>query len=105
MPQPIEAYISYARSLPSQFDDHAWLAETADGSPVACGFCWSNSAGDPRVMQCDLSVRRDRRREGIGSRLFERIFATTADEGRRLLTWETFDRSPAGEAFSRRFGA
>lgn len=105
MPRPIDAYISYARNLPSQFDDHAWLAETADGSPVACGFCWSNSAGDQRAMQCDVLVRRDRRREGIGSQLFDRICATAADEGRSFLTWETFDGAPAGEAFSRRLGA
>jgi mycothiol synthase len=105
MPQPIDSYVAFARNLPSQFNDHAWLAETADGSPVACGFCWSNSAGDQQVMECDLAVRRDRRREGIGSQLFELICATTADEGRSLLTWTTSDLVPAGEALSQRLGA
>jgi mycothiol synthase len=105
MPRPIDSYMAFARNLPSQFADHAWLAETAEGAPVACGFCWSNAAGDQRVMQCDLAVRRDRRRQGIGSQLFDRICRTTADEGRSLLTWETFDGVPAGEAFSRRLGA
>jgi mycothiol synthase len=105
MPQRLDAYLSYARSLPSQFDDHAWLAETPGGTPVGCGFCWSNSAGDQRVMACDLLVHREHRREGIGSRLFERICATTADESRSLLTWETYDGVPAGEAFSRHLGA
>ena len=61
MPQPIDSYIAFARNLPSQFDDHAWLAEDADGTPIGCGFCWSNSAGDLRVMECDVSVRDDRR--------------------------------------------
>lgn len=105
MPQPLDSYIALARNLPSQFDDHAWLAETAEGGPVACGFCWSNAAGDPRVMECDLLVLRDRRREGIGSRLFARICDETTTEGRSLLTWSTFDAVPAGEAFSRRLGA
>jgi mycothiol synthase len=105
MPQPIDSYIAFARNLPSQFNDRAWLAETPEGSPVACGFCWSNSAGDQRAMECDLAVRRDRRREGVGSQLFERICATSADEGRTLLTWTTSDAVPAGEAFSRRLGA
>jgi mycothiol synthase len=104
MPQPVESYIALARNLPSQFDDHAWLAESADGRPVASGFCWSNAAGDPRVMECDLFVRRDRRREGIGSQLFASICDETADEGRSLLTWSTFDAVPAGDAFSRRLG-
>jgi mycothiol synthase len=105
MPQPVEAYIAFARNLPSQFNDHAWLAETPDGTPVACGFCWSNSAGDQRVMQCDLLVRRDRRREGIGSRLAQRICATAVEEGRPVLTWATFDAVPSGGSFSRRLGA
>jgi GNAT superfamily N-acetyltransferase len=105
MPQPVESYIALARNLPSQFDDHAWLAETADGTPIASGFCWSNAAGDARVMECDVLVRRDRRREGIGSQLFARICDETVNEGRSLLTWSTFDAVPAGDAFSRRLGA
>ena len=105
MPQAFDAYIAFARSLPSQFEDHAWLAEAPDGTPLACGFCWSNSAGDQQVMECDVAVRRDRRQEGIGSQLFDRIRSTTSDEGRSLLKWETFDAVPAGEAFSRWLGA
>jgi mycothiol synthase len=105
MPEPVESYIAFARNLPSQFDDHAWLAETTDGTPVAAGFCWSDAAGDPRVMECDLFVRRDRRREGIGSRLFSRLRDEAGVEGRSLLTWSTFDTVPAGEALSLRVGA
>jgi mycothiol synthase len=56
-------------------------------------------------MECDVSVRDDRRREGIGSLLFHRIYSTTVDEGRSLLTWATFDGVPAGGTLSRRLGA
>jgi mycothiol synthase len=104
MPEPVVAYIAFAQNLPSQFDDHAWLAEAPDGTPVAAGFCWSDAAGDPRVMECDLFVRRDRRREGIGSRLFDMICQEAGSEGRSLLLWSTFDAVPAGEAFSRQVG-
>jgi len=105
IPQPVESYIAFARKLPSQFDDHAWLVEAFDGMPIASGFCWSNSAGDRRVMECDLLVRRDRRRHGIGSRILAAICAETVNDGRSLLTWSTFDAVPAGDAFSRRIGA
>jgi len=105
VPKPVEAYIAFARSLPSQFDDHAWLAETPDDTAIASGFCWSNTAGDARVMECDLFVRRDHRREGIGSLLLSVIREETAEEGRSLLAWSTFDAAPAGDAFSRRLGA
>ena len=85
--------------------DHAWLVEAVDGTPIAVGYCWSNSAGDERVMECDVLVSRDRRREGIGSRLMALICDETFRDGRMLLTWSTFDRVPAAEAFSRNLGA
>lgn len=105
MPQSAESYIAFAHNLPSQFNDHAWLVETSDGAPVAAGFCWSNSAGDHRVMECDLFVWRDCRRRGIGSGLLSAICDETVKEGRSLLTWSTFGAAPAGDAFSRRAGA
>jgi len=105
MPEPIGAYIAFARSLPSQFDDHAWLAETPAGAPVAVGYCWSTAGGDDRLMECDVLVRRDQRRRGTGTRLLGTICAETLAEGRSLLTWSTYGAVPAGEAFSRRVGA
>ena len=102
--QPLESYVAFARNLASQFDDHTWLAEDGDG-PVATAACWSNSAGDPRVMECDVFVRRDRRRLGIGRRLFRQVLDTTVEDGRTRLTWSTHDTVPAGEAFSRHLGA
>jgi mycothiol synthase len=105
MPRAVESYIAMARSLPSHFSDHAWLAETPDGGAAAAGFCWWNSAGDDRGMECDVLVRRDCRRQGLGSRLLAAICDEAAREGRSLLTWSTFGAVPAGEAFSRRYGA
>ena len=104
MPQSLESYVAFARSLPSQFNDHAWLVQTSGGTPIAAGYCWSNSAGDERVMECDVLVRRDRRREGIGSRLMALICEETVTEGRSLVTWSTFDAVPAAAAFSRGLG-
>jgi mycothiol synthase len=105
MPMAISSYIAFAHSLPSQFNDHAWLAETTDGLPIAAGYCWSNAAGDPHVMECDVLVRVDRRREGLGSRLLGEICATAETEGGSSLTWSTYDAVPAGAAFSLRIGA
>ena len=104
MPQPLDSYMAYARNLPTQFDDHAWLAESPTGSPLGIGYCWSNTAGDERVMECDVLVTRGRRREGIGSRLMALIYDETISEGRSLLTWSTFDAVPAADFFSRAVG-
>ena len=106
MPQRRESYIAFARNLPSQFHDHAWLAETSDGVPIAVGFCWSNDAGDERVMECDVLVRPDRRtRRASALDCWRRSPRTTASEGRSLLTWSTFGAVPAGDDFSRWLGA
>jgi GNAT superfamily N-acetyltransferase len=105
VPRTVESYIAFARNLPSMFDDHTWLVAISDGTPVASGACWSTNAGDQRVMECDLFVRRDHRQRGIGSRLLATICDTTIGEGRSLLRWSTFDAVPAGDAFSHRLGA
>jgi GNAT superfamily N-acetyltransferase len=103
MPQSVDAYVAYARNLPTQFDDHAWLVEI-DGTPVAAGFCWSHANGDARQMECDVLVRRDHRRQRIGTRVLAAICEETARDGRSLLTWETFSAVPSGDAFSRHVG-
>jgi mycothiol synthase len=105
MPQPSASYVAFARNLPSQFGAHTWLAENVDGAPVATAACWSNAAGDQRVMECDLLVVRDRRRQGLGTHLLGSICEVTESESRPLLVWSTFDAVPAGEAFARRLGA
>jgi mycothiol synthase len=103
-PQPLDSYMAFARSLPSQFDDHTWLAESADGTPVGCSACWSNSAGDPGVMQCYVYVRQPWRTQGIGWRLAEAIIDEAGKEGRQSLVWSTYGSAPEGEAFSVRLG-
>ena len=57
--------------------------------PVAAGYCWSTAGGDDRLMECDVLVRRDERRRGVGTRLLRAICAETLREGRSLLTWST----------------
>ena len=104
-PQPLASYIAFARSLPSRFHDHTWVVTTADDEPVASGACWWNSAGDERVMECDVLVRRDHRRQRIGWQVLHTITATTLEARRSILTWSTFDAVPGGEAFSRAVGA
>jgi GNAT superfamily N-acetyltransferase len=104
-PQPLDSYIAFARNLPSQFADHTWLVEEGEGAPVASAACWSDAAGDHRVMECYVFVRRTRRRQGIGAHLLGVVSSECESESRPIMIWSTFDTVPAGEAFSRRFGA
>jgi mycothiol synthase len=104
-PQPLESYMAFARHLPGQFHDHTWLAETGDGTPVGCSACWSNSAGDPAVMECYVYVRKPWRRRGVGWGLTRPIIATAEAEGRSSLVGDTFESVPAGRVFALRLGA
>jgi GNAT superfamily N-acetyltransferase len=105
MPRPLDAYIGFARSLPSQFDDHTLVAEHDDGTPLAEGACWSDRSGDPNVLQCDVLVLPAHRRRGVGTALLRQICERALAEDRHALIWETYSAVPAGEAFSRRVGA
>jgi GNAT superfamily N-acetyltransferase len=102
--QPFEAYVAFARSLPSQFDDHTWVAQDEDGTPAGCAACWSDAAGDPRVMQGYVYVRRPWRRYGLGWRLLDAVVEEAFSDGRSTLLWSTYDSVPAGDALSRRVG-
>jgi RimJ/RimL family protein N-acetyltransferase len=102
--QPLASYIAFAHNLPSQFDDHTWLAETDDGTPVGCAACWSDAAGDARVMESYVYVRKPWRMRGVAWQLTGAVVAEAMHEGRTSLVWSTFDAVPAGEAFSRRVG-
>jgi GNAT superfamily N-acetyltransferase len=90
-PQPLESHVAFARNLPSQFDDHTWLAETHDETPVGCSACWSDAVGDPRVMECYVYVRQHWRAQGVGWRLARAILDEAEREGRSSLVWATFD--------------
>jgi GNAT superfamily N-acetyltransferase len=102
--QPFEAYVSFARSLPSQFGDHTWIAVESDGTPAGSAACWSNAAGDPRTMEGYVHVRQPWRRRGLGRRLLIAVAKEAFREGRSTLVWSTYDSIPAGDAFSRRVG-
>lgn len=104
IPQPLDKYMAFARSLPSQFDDHTWLAEAEGGAIVGCSACWSNAAGDPMVMESYVYVRPTMRRQGAGWQLARAVINEARSEGRSRLVWTTYDSVPAGEELSRRLG-
>jgi GNAT superfamily N-acetyltransferase len=96
--------VAFARSLPSQFDDHTWVAEENDGTPAGSAACWSNAAGESHIMQGYVYVRRPWRRRGLGWRLLRVVVDEALIVGRSHLMWSTYDSLPGGEAWSRRVG-
>jgi mycothiol synthase len=103
-PQPLASYVAFARSLPTQFTDHSWVADGPDDSPTGCAACWSDAAGDPDVMESYVYVRSSWRRQGVGRSLARAVVDEARAEGASRLVWATYDAVPAGEAFSRSLG-
>ncbi len=103
-PRPLEKYVAFAHSLPSHFEDHTWLAVSDDGTVHGCAACWSNVAGDPRVMECYVYVRPSWRGQGVGRQLAEAVIEEARTEDRLMLVWSTYDSVPTGESFSHRLG-
>ena len=103
-PQPFALYAAWARNLPSQFDDHTWVAETGDGTTIGCSACWSNAAGDPHVMESYVYVRQPWRRHGVGRELTRPMLDVAAGKNTALLIWNTYDTIPGGAPFAARLG-
>lgn len=83
-----------------------WMAETAEGEIIAHAQVGFGLTGDnPHLGGAGIYVRPDRRRQGLGTALLEKILAETRARGRTLLTFGTASQVPAGEAFISRTGA
>ena len=89
MPQALDDYMAFARSLPSQFSDHSLFVETPDGTPITSGYCSFNSAGDERAMECDVLG-------GEMARVNRESELTVADVDRRMVErWASTGRPRA----------
>jgi mycothiol synthase len=60
---------------------------------------------DERSLRVDLAVLPEYRRRGIGRALLERAATAAQAMGRELVTGDSYDTVPAGEAFAERVGA
>jgi GNAT superfamily N-acetyltransferase len=80
----------------------AWSGDRLVGFLVAGG---QRSGTNPHLLQLDLGVAADRRRQGIGRALLEEALVVARRDGRRLLVSGASDRVPAGAAFARAVGA
>lgn len=80
----------------------AWSGDRVVGFLVAGG---QRTGTNQHLLQLDLGVAADRRRQGIGHALLGEALAVARRDGRRLLVSGASDRVPAGAAFARAVGA
>ncbi len=105
-PTPIERTEAQVRNFPASLILREFWLRDEDGALVAVGFAWWRDANDNKHMAwCDVTVRSDKRRRGIGTRMLRHVFDAVRADGRTLMCGMTTERVPSGEAFARRIGA
>jgi len=94
-------------NLPPMLTVNAWCAWNDDSSLVRG---WSvayylNTEENQHLVQFEIYVRPECRRQGIGRQLLTRVVEVARQAGRRLMITETQERIPAGAIFMERLGA
>ena len=106
-PTPLEETIAQMQNIPSFAAVHAWAGWDASGAEMLAGafVSYLTTEENTHLVQFEIDVHPDFRRQGIGRELLRRVVEVTRREGRRLMLTHTNERIPAGEAFMKRLGA
>jgi GNAT superfamily N-acetyltransferase len=100
---PFDARRFSLLALPEFVTLRLFVARDPDGSIAGdARAVFSDTGNNTEICQAHIGVRRDRRRQGIATRLLRHV-AAAAD--RPLVVGWSFDHLPAGAAFAERIGA
>ena len=103
---PVDHAIAEARAVPSRTTRTCFRA-WADGILVGSVETAIDPEHDdnPDVLDCQIIVRSDHRRQGVGTMLLGHVSEFARAHARTRLVGRTYSRVPAGERFARRVGA
>lgn len=105
-PQPIDYTRASVRNIPGFVAVREFWARDPDGSIAGSAeTSFMRTEENRHLLEVDLEVHPDRRRQGLAKALLGLVVDVAAEEGRTLLIGSTSERVPAGEAFARRLGA
>jgi mycothiol synthase len=106
-PRSVEHTIAARRNVPSFVDYRMWIIGDEAGTAIqALAFAvMLRTEENQHLIQFEISVRPDRRRHRLATRLLREVVQAGAEAGRRLLMGQTYGPVPAGAAFMTRIGA
>jgi GNAT superfamily N-acetyltransferase len=95
------------QSLPPFVDFNIWAAWDIEQSQIVAlgNAVILRTEENKHLVQFNISVLPDYRREGLARQMLGLIAAKTQKDNRRLLMTSTVDRAPGGDAFMTRIGA
>jgi mycothiol synthase len=105
-PTPIEVARASLRNIPDFAAVRLFQAVGPDGSIAAsANASFMRVEENQHLLETSISVRADRRRQGVATALLRLVLGVADEEGRTLLVSATSERVPAGEAFATAVGA
>jgi GNAT superfamily N-acetyltransferase len=106
-PRSVEHTIAARRNVPPFVDYRMWIIWDEAGTAIqALAFAaMLRTEENQHLIQFEISVRPDRRRRHLATRLLREVVTAGAASGRRLLMGQTYGPVPAGAAFMTRIGA
>jgi mycothiol synthase len=105
-PTPFDARRFQLLALPAFVTMQLFVARDADGSIAGdARAVFARTANYAEICQTHIGVRRDRRRQGIATRLLRHVADAAAGAGRSMVVGWSFHHLPAGAAFAERVGA
>lgn len=106
-PTPLEQTIGQMRNIPPFVSVDSWIGWDRAGTEIVASAVVSflKTEDNTHLVQFDLSVDPQYRRQGIGREMLRQLMVVPQREGRRLMMTDTNERVPAGAAFMTRLGA
>jgi mycothiol synthase len=106
-PTPLEETIAQMQNVPSFVSVEAWIGWNPEKTEmIASGVVsFLKTEENTHLVQFDLSVDPQVRRQGMGRELLRHCAEAAQRENRRLMMTDTNERVPAGEAFMQRLSA
>jgi len=105
-PFPLEETVRSSQSVPGFVDNFTWAAwDSAHAEIIATGNVnIAKTEDNQHLAEIGIYVRQPYRRQGIGTRLLEKIAQVARNENRRLLITEAIGNLPSGESFLFKIG-
>ena len=104
-PTPLERTVAWMTNIPSHLAYREFWVRDDKRVVGLADAMWRNTEENRHLAWIDLQVLAPYRGRGIGRELLRQIVEIVKEDNRTVLSVQTTDRVPAGEAFARRVGA
>ena len=104
-PNTVENIKLQMQNIPPVYEFHSWVSWDDSGAKAVAQLVVPKMETNQHIVQFDISVLPEYRRQGLATAFLSPIVAVTEREGRRLMITNSNSNVPAGEKFMEALGA